>query len=110
MDGKKYLYVAYGIYSDTDRKDNDYQIILRYDIDEWDKFSKPLNQKNMHKCGPEKPDSKYFVYTGNTNFGVQNLEYDEKTNYMFMAVYQGKKEEFPNFPMYAVDMKKEAKK
>ena len=64
----------------------------------------------MHKQGPQKPDSKYFVYTGNTTFGVQNLEYDEVTKCMFMAVYKGKKEEFPNFPMYVVDMKKEAKK
>ncbi len=109
-DGKKYLYVAYGIYSDTQRNDNDYQIILRYDIEGWGEFAKPLNQKNMHRQGPENPDGKYFVYTGNTTFGIQNLEYDEVTKCMFMAVYKGVKENFPNFPMYAVDMKKEAEK
>lgn len=109
-EGKKYLYVAYGIYSDKQRKDNDYQVILRYNIEGWGEFAKPLDQKNMHRQGPKEPDSKYFVYTGNTTYGVQNLEYDEATKYMFMAVYKGKKEEFPNFPMYVVDMKKEAKK
>ena len=108
--GKKYLYVAYGIYGDIERNDNDYQVILRYDIEGWGQFAKSLNQKNMHRQGPQKPDSKYFVYTGNTTFGVQNLEYDEATKYMFMAVYKGKKEEFPNFPMFVVDMKKETKK
>ena len=107
-DGKRYLYAAYGIYSDIDRKDNDYQIILRYDIADWRRYEAPLNQKNMHRNGPKAPDSKYFVYTGNTNWGVQNLEYDPHTGYMFMAVYRGKKETFPNYPMYAVDMKQGA--
>ena len=108
INGKKYLYAAYGIYGDINRDDNDYQIILRYDIDAWKNYEAPLNQKKMHRNGPDAPDSKYFVYTGNTTWGVQNLEYDEYTGYMFMAVYCGRKESFPNFPMYAVDMKKEA--
>ena len=108
-DGKKYLYVAYGIYGDTQRNDNDYQVLLRYDIENWSEFAGPLNQKNTHRKGPEKTESKYFVYTGNTNWGVQNLEYDDVTKCIFMAVYKGEKEQFPNFPMYAVDMKKEAK-
>ena len=101
--GKMYLYVAYGIYSDLDRDDNDYQIIVRYDTSDWDKYAQPLNQQNVHTSGPEKPDSKYFVYTGNTNYGIQNLEYDTATGYMFAAVYRGKKEEFPNYSMFAVD-------
>ena len=106
LSSKKYLYVAYGIYSDTQRHDNDNQVILRYDTDDWKKYEKPLVQSDMHRCGPEKPDSKYFVYTGNTNFGVQNLEYDEKSGLMFAAVYQGQKQGFPNYPMYVIDMKK----
>ena len=105
---KKYLYVAYGIYSDVERKDNDYQVILRYDTTDWSKYEKPLNQINMHRQGPAKPDSKYFVYTGNTAYGIQNLEYDPYTNYMFAAVYRGHKEEFPNYPMFVIDITKEA--
>ena len=107
-DGKRYLFAAYGIYSDTARRDNDYQIILRYDIADWKQYEAPLNQKRMHRNGPKAPDAKYFVYTGNTNWGVQNLEYDPHSDYMFMAVYRGQKETFPNYPMYAVDMKKAA--
>ncbi len=107
-DGKKYLYVAYGIYSDLERDDNDHQVILRYDIGNWDEFAKPISQEAMHRFGPDRYDSKYFVYTGNTKFGIQNLEYDEKTGYMFAAVYKGKKEQYPNYPMYVIDLTKKA--
>ena len=102
--GKKYLYVAYGIYADNERDDNDCQVILRYDTQELCKFEKSLCQNDMHTCGPEKYQSKYFALTGNTTYGIQNLEYDEYTGFMFAAVYRGKKEKFPNFPMFAFDM------
>ena len=62
----------------------------------------------MHQSGPEKPDGKYFVYTGNTAYGIQNLEYDPYSGYMFAAVYKGSKEEFPNYPMFMIDMQHEA--
>lgn len=107
-DGKQYLYVAYGIYSDTGRDDNDCQVVLQYDISSWNEYARPLNQNNMHRCGPEKPDKKYFVYTGNTNFGIQNLEYDPSTGYMIAAVYRGQKEQFPNYKMYVFDCNKES--
>lgn len=102
--GKKYLYVAYGIYSDLERDDNDCQVILRYDVNEFKKYAAPLNQKKMHRQGPKNPESKYFVYTGNTTFGVQNLEYDEENSLMLLAVYNGKKPNFPNYPLFFVDM------
>ncbi len=103
-----YLYVAYGIYGDVDRNDNDHQIILCYDIDELNSYAEKLDQKNMHTSGPEKPLHKYFVYTGNTVYGVQNLEYDRFTKSFFMAVYKGKKNEFPNFSLFAVDARCQA--
>jgi len=106
VNGKKYLYVAYGIYGDVTRDDNDYQVILRYNIDNWKNYEGSLNQNDMHRNGPETPDSKYFLYTGNTRYGIQNLEYDEVTNCIFAAVYRGQKETFPNFHMYVIDMKK----
>lgn len=107
-EGKQYLYVAYGIYSGTDREDNDYQVILRYDTADWKKYEKALRQSNMHRNGPQKPDSKYFVYTGNTTYGVQNLEYDKENDCLFAAVYRGEKSRFPNFPMYVIDLSKKA--
>ena len=108
MTGKKYLYVAYGIYGDVERKDNDCQVILRYDADVLRSYAEPLNQKKMHRSGPKTYESKYFVYTGNTTWGVQNLEYDEKNGLMLLAVYVGKKPEFPNYPLFFVDMRRAA--
>ncbi len=105
-----FLYVAYGVYGDNAREDNDYQVLLCYDTKDWDAFAKPLDQHHMHTCGPQKPFDKFFVYTGNTCFGVQNLEYDRFTNAMIMAVYKGKKPNFPNFSLFAVDMEKAPKR
>jgi len=101
--GKKYLFVAYGIYGDTERDDNDDQVILCYDTSDWDSYARPISQQDMHTCGPEKPDRKLFVRTGNTNWGVQNLEYDPYCQGFLMAVYTGKKPNWPNKPMYIVD-------
>ena len=102
-DGKNRLYIAYGIYGDTSRTDNDHQVILSFDPDEVERAALPLSQNDMHKSAAS-PLNKYFVYTGNTTYGVQNLEYDPYTNTMIMAVYRGKKPQFPNFATYMIDM------
>jgi len=86
------LYIAYGVYSDVNRKDNDHQILLEY------KLSRLFA-----------PSRKLFVYTGNTTYGVQNMAYDPATDNIFLACYGGKKEEFPNFSIYAVPVQQEAK-
>lgn len=109
-DNKDYLSVCYGVYSDLDRTDNDYQVILQYDIDGWwDKYAKPLKQDAMHLSGPKDVRNKYFVYTGNTIYGVQNLEYDAYTGNYFLMVYNGQKPQFPNYSMFVVDGKTPAK-
>lgn len=102
-DGKRYLFVAYGVYGDVARRDNNYQVLLAYDTSKWECLLSPLCQEDMHHNGPERPDAKLFVYTGNTEYGVQNLEYDEYTGNYLMAVYRGKKPQFPNHAMYIVD-------
>ena len=81
------LYLAYGVYSDTLRCDNDYNVLLCYDLEDL-----------------SAPQHKYFVYTGNTKYGVQNLAYDPYTERMYMAVYKGQKSQFENFRLFAVDM------
>lgn len=103
VDGKKYLFVSYGIYSDLERSDNDDQVILCYDTGNWDQYAQPISQENMHTCGPAAPTKKLFVRTGNTNWGVQNLEYDPHCKGFLMAVYKGSKPNWPNKPMYIVD-------
>ncbi len=101
--GKRLLTIAYGIYGDTKRTDNDYQILLQYDTSKWSKYEAPLSQENMHHRGPSKPEGKYYVYTGNTTWGVQNLEYDKSSNSWFLACYPGKKECFTNYNLFVVD-------
>lgn len=97
------LLIAYGIYKDLEREDNDHQILISYRPETLKPYETVLTAQNIHNIGPEHCDERYFVYTGNTNFGVQNLEYDAYTGNIFMAVYVGKKERFPNFKMYAID-------
>ena len=102
--GRDYLFVCYGVYSDLSRTDNDYQVILKYDHSSWwDSLAAPLSQSAMHEIGPDAPADKYFLYTGNTTFGVQNFEYDRYTGDYILCVYPGKKPDFPNYPTFVID-------
>lgn len=107
--GKKLLYVAYGIYGDTLRTDNDYQVILAYDTQHWKQYEQPLTQKHLHKSGPEQPLHKYFLYTGNTSWGIQNLAYDKASGNLHAAVYKGSKSQFPNYSYFVIDGRKTPK-
>ena len=107
--GKRVLTVAYGIYGDKSRADNDHQVLLQYDVEDWSKYATIHSQKNLHRNGPEKPEGKYFVFTGNTSWGVQNLEYDKHSNYWFLACYVGKKPQFANYSLFCVDGAEKAK-
>ena len=102
------LLVAYGVYGDVDRDDNDHQVLLAYPLADMDRFAAPLDPDGMHRSGPEKPLAKYFVHTGNTVYGVQNLEYDRDTGLIFAAVYAGQKPAYPNPPMFVIDYHKGA--
>lgn len=107
---KPYLYIGYGIYGDTTRFDNDYQVLLRYDIAELTKKAKHVEFGSLHTSGPDKPLDKYFVYTGNSNYGVQNMAYSPEEDCIFLAVYKGKKKQMPNYDLFPVDLKAKAKK
>ncbi|WP_220725939.1 hypothetical protein [Arthrobacter cheniae] len=101
--GKQLLTVAYGVYSNTGRDDNDHQVLLQYDVTRWKKYEQPLTQAAAHTSGPATTDGKYFVYTGNTTYGVQNLNYDSFTHTWLLGVYRGVKEQFPNYSLFAID-------
>ncbi|MFB4195961.1 hypothetical protein [Streptomyces carpaticus] len=101
--GKDTLKVAYGIYSNTERTDNDHQVILEYDVTSWRRYERPLSQTAPHHSGPSRVDGKFFAYTGNTRYGVQNLEYDPYTGDWFLAVYEGAKPGFPNYSFFVID-------
>lgn len=99
-----YLYVGYGIYGDVNRTDNDYQIIQRYKIKDIEKTSGPTIFGTAHENGPQKPDKEYFIFTGNTKYGIQNMAWDPYTGCMFLAVYKGSKETYPNYSLFAFEM------
>ncbi|HBE55204.1 MAG TPA: hypothetical protein DDW22_04035 [Prevotellaceae bacterium] len=101
--GRRMLYVAYGIYSENDRTDNDYQVLLCYDVDKLRKHEQTLVPQNLHHSGPKKADATYYIHTGNTCWGVQNLCYDSHTGHMLAAVYPGKKPGWKNFGLYVAD-------
>ena len=105
---KKYLYVAYGIHGDTTRSDNDYQVLLKYDVVGWGKYAQKLSQHQLHRSGPKRPLDKFFVKTGNTRYGIQNLAYDSYSGNFFAAVYRGTKEEFPNYDLFVIDTRQKA--
>ena len=68
-------------------------------------YERPLTEAAPHRVGPGKVDGKYFAFTGNTHYGVQNLEYDPYLERWWMGVYQGTKPQYPNYLMFAVDAK-----
>ncbi|MBR3837699.1 MAG: hypothetical protein IKJ74_06070 [Clostridia bacterium] len=99
------IMIAYGIFSDVEREDNDHQVLLQLDPSVVDAYAMPLNQKSLHHSGPEKAEARYFFFTGNTRYGIQNLEYDPATGYWFLAVYPGEKPQYENFRLFAIDGK-----
>jgi len=101
-DGRSILAVSCGIYGDTTRNDNDYQLIRQYDWRQFDAVAQPLTQGQPHHSGIN-CEEKYHLYTGNTDWGIQNLEYDASTGDWFVAVYKGKKTSFPNYPLFLID-------
>lgn len=103
--GRNYLYVAYGVYRDTTRTDNDHQVLLCYDVRDWDRYAQPIDPAHIHQSGPKHPRAKYFVYTGSTDWGVQNLEYDAESGQLFMACYHGFKSGWPKYNMYVLDIR-----
>ena len=100
---KPYLFVAYGVYGDPTRCDNDHQVLLGYDLAALNAAACPLQEAIRHGGEELRPVGRYFVFTGNTTYGVQNLEYDANTHAYYMAVYPGGKPEYGNFSLFAVD-------
>lgn len=108
---KELLTVAYGIYSETDRTDNDYQVLLQYDVSSWwDSIAKPFSNNDFHRSGPESFTGKYFVYTGNTKYGVQTMEYFDELNLWILNCYHGQKEKFQKFRLFVIDADVKPKK
>ena len=97
------LCVAYGIYSDLSRTDNDCQVLVTYNIRDYEKCLTRADYRTLHQNGPSEAAQQYFIYTGNTKYGVQNLAYDAYTGKIFMAVYRGKKPQYTNPDLFTLD-------
>lgn len=102
VEGENVLTVAYGIYSDLQRSDNDDQVLLSYSLADLRKAAQPLSQEAMHHSAAQ-PIARTFAHTGNTTYGIQNLEYDPYTQSYLAAVYPGKKPQYDNDPLFAFD-------
>ena len=94
--------VFFFVYADSDREDNDYQVILQYETEGLWEMGKIHSQSNMHRVGPD-PVNQFFLYTGNTTYGIQNFEYDAYTGDYIVTVYRGHKPQVPNFGMFVID-------
>ncbi|MBQ8552417.1 MAG: hypothetical protein IJ428_06355 [Clostridia bacterium] len=102
--GARTIFVAYGIYGDVEREDNDDQVLIAFDHAALQNKFAPIRQNDNNEG--VRADRKLFVHTGNTTFGIQNLEYDSHTDCLLAAVYCGKKPQFPNRHMYFIDLSK----
>ena len=86
-DSKNYLTLAYGIYARSDRDDNDHQVLVQYDVTDWDQYAQVFDEANLHTEGPEDYDFKAFIYTGNSKWGIQNLTYDAFSERWYFSTY-----------------------
>ena len=101
-DGKMWLWVAYGIYRDPARNDNDCNVLLLFDPDRLVSLARTVTFGDLHRKGPSRAAARYHVFTGNTNWGVQNLAYDPFTRRVYLFVYKGSKSWYPNYDLFAV--------
>ena len=60
---KHLLNVAYGIYGDTSRTDNDYRVLLQYDPDSLKQYEQPLSQSRFNVTAGQTSEQ-VFLYTG----------------------------------------------
>lgn len=103
-DDQSYLYVGYGIYGDTTRTDNDYQVLLCYHPDSLKAYERAVKWGEIHTNGPKQPLKKLFLKTGNSTYGIQNMTYDASSHRCILAVYPGKKSTYPNYSHFSFDI------
>ena len=99
-----YLTISCGTTPQTERTDNDYQVLIQYDVTGWwNKYGQPLQYDKVHHIGPDEIHGKFFVYTGNTYYGVQTMTYFHELNLWFLNVYTTRKDNFPKYKLFIVD-------
>ena len=103
MDSKEYLLLSYAPYGNSTRYDNNNQIINVYDPDKLDDYLLPFTEDRDEPDGL-RCEQQLFMFTGNQEWGVQNLEYDKDTGDLWMMCYgRPSGSAFPSGTMYLVD-------
>ena len=103
MDSKEYLLLSYAPYGNSTRYDNNNQIINVYDPDKLDDYLLPFTEDRDEPDGL-RCEQQLFMFTGNQEWGVQNLEYDKDTGDLWMMCYgRPGGSAFPSGTMYLVD-------
>ncbi|MBQ7591118.1 MAG: hypothetical protein IJU46_01175 [Clostridia bacterium] len=112
-----YMLVAYGVYGAGDwtsvRFDNDYNIIQAYDPGKLtpERLFRFTYERGL-SAGYEdsellRADETYYVFTGNTRYGVQNLEYEVDTGNLILCTYGTRKEYFSGASLFVTDGSRE---
>ena len=102
-DSKTYLFLAYGIYGNAARFDNNNMVLLAFDPDQFDPFLLPFEESRTETDGLLS-ELRLFAYIGNNKYGIQNLEYDKSTGDLWFMCY-GRPEgsAFPALTMFVAD-------
>lgn len=97
------LTISQGNYVNPERSDNNYQILLQYDVSSWwSTYAKPMSSI-PHRSGPAKYTGRYFLFTGMTKFGAQTLEYFDELNLWMLNCYKTTKSEFNPYTLFVID-------
>lgn len=89
--------------SAVDRTDNDYLVIVQFDVSGWGDFASSVLAE---AGGPESFDGTYFHYYGYHDYGIQNICYDAYQDIYFIAAYDGSKGAATTpYSFYALDAK-----
>ena len=109
--GKMYLFVAYGVYGGakwSNRYDNNYNVIQVYDPDDLnDNVVKRFTYERGLSTDYEDSEALHacdtlYVWTGNTNYGAQNMEWDRKTGDIVLYTYANTTK-WHDYTMFVID-------
>lgn len=112
--GKIYMFVAYGVYGGSNwsnRYDNNYNVLQVYDPEQFNGPEDTVLRRFTYERGLAntyeeseilRADDTLYVWTGNTSYGAQNIEYDRDTKDIVLYTY-GNTKGWPGKTMYVVD-------
>jgi hypothetical protein len=107
-DGPRYLTVAYGVYGNTTRADNDHQVLLQYDIADWDRYASPLTEAAPHHNGPAACAASTSCARATRATACRTWPMTRPAALVHGRL-SGQEAGFPNYLLYAVEAAREAR-